>query len=107
MVAKFILANASFDNVTSASRPRIALGQVFEVELRGTYSHVSWSADNDEVLEINDTSGSTATIKATSVGKSNVTLISGSDRLHFSIEVYQEPTATVGMSFGNVRDREA
>ena len=107
MVAKFILPNASFDNVTSATNPRIMLGQTFDVELRGIYGLVRWSADNDEVLDITDDGGFKATIKASNVGKSRVTLTSGRDRLDFVIEVLEEPTVSVGMSFGNIRDRQA
>ena len=106
MVAKFILANASFDNVTGVTRPRILLGETFEVELRGIYGTVSWSADNDEVLDIADDGEFKAKIKAANVGKSHVTITSGRDRVEFTIEVYREPTVSVGMTFGNVRDRQ-
>lgn len=106
MVATFHTSIGSFDNVTGVNRPRFILGQTFDVKLRGVYSSVSWSGDNDEVLDIDDDNGPEATIEATAVGKSKLTLTSGRDQLIIVIEVYEEPTVTVGMTFGNVRDRE-
>lgn len=91
----------------------MVLGEVYDVELsevRGP--RVAWNSDNDEVLDIADDGGHTARITAATVGKSTITLTQDlpgpRDRLvgRFHIEVYAEPTVSVGMKFGNVRDRE-
>lgn len=101
------------DDVTEHSFDMV-IGEVYDVELSQVRGHrVDWNSDNDEVLNIEDDAGHVARITAATVGKSVITLTqpvgSGRNRIvgRFNVEVYVEPTETVGMKFGNVRDREA
>lgn len=102
MRANVMLSNAVFPMGTWF---RVALGEAFEIALFNTMGRIRWSADNDEVLEIDDDSGPKAGFKATAVGRSRLEIKGRSSRLVVYIDVYAEPTVTVGMTFGNVRDR--
>lgn len=93
--------------IHQAHRFDIVLGGVAEVTLSGTTGRIEWSAGDDEVLKIEDDNGPFAKIKGAAIGTSRILLLQGGKMIgELHIEVYQEPTVTVGMKFTNVRDRE-
>lgn len=97
MVATLKLKNARVSNIGDFS---VLLGEVFHLALRGVYTRVSWSADNDEVLSIDDDGGPKAKITATAVGRSLLTLRSGHDRKEIWITVFDQGAVTLGGSIG-------
>ena len=85
-----------------------ALGTVFTVKIKEEPRlPLNWFADNDEVLAIEDDAGLVGTITATAKGTSTIEWRNRRPQGTLVIEVFEEPTVSVGMSFGNVRDRQA
>lgn len=97
MVITLKLDNAKVPNVGDF---RVRLGEVFALVLRGVYSRVRWSADNDEVLSIDDDFEFKANITATAVGTSRLTIKSGHDVKEIDITVFDQGAVTLGGSIG-------
>jgi hypothetical protein len=97
MVVTLKLDNAKVPNVGSFS---VRLGEVFSLVLRGIYSRVRWSADNDEVLSIDDDFEFKARITATAVGTSRLTIKSGHDVKEMDITVFDQVAVTLNGTIG-------
>lgn len=97
MNATLKLKNARVANVGDFS---VLLGEEFVLALSGTWGRVSWSADNDEVLAIDDDGGDKAKIKATAIGRSLLTLRSAHRVLEIRITVFDQGAVTLGGSIG-------
>ena len=96
MVITLKLSNAKVPNIGSFG---VRLGEVFKLKVRG-YREVRWSAENDEVLDIDDNGGPIARIKALSVGVSHLTLRTGNVTREIDITVFDQGAVTLGGSIG-------
>lgn len=115
MIATLILSNGAeievYNNsprLTQTRTFKVVLDDKFALDLRGVNGPVRWGTlDNDEVLSIDDNGGPTATITATAIGTSTMTIRARGEEWQLPVEVTKSPRTTqVDFSFGNVRDRQ-
>ncbi len=97
-------ANIIFDNVKAYNVVKfdVRLGETFKIELIGSPDSVRWFFDNDPVLQISvDSTGSIATLKSTSVGKSEIQIQNNGSLLKtLYIEVYDTIDVTLNPTVG-------
>jgi len=102
MEANFIFPNVKAYNVEKAD---VLLGETFRVELVGIEAYtLQWFANNDAVLEVSVEQGSeSATVKATSVGDSELRLFDG-DALakRLNISVFSLEAASLNPKAGKI-----
>lgn len=95
--------NIIFDNVKAYDvfKFDVRLGETFVIEIVESENEVKWFSDNDPVLSLNVNSLS-ATVKATSVGKSEIQLQSqdGIKLKTLYVEVYDMIATSLNISAG-------
>lgn len=88
-------------------RLKVGSGEVFRIELSDAPAGpIRWSADNDEVLDIEDDGGTKATITAATPGKSDLDIVQrGRVICTVLIEVVPAPAARLVPVVGSVQQK--
>jgi hypothetical protein len=97
-------ANIIFDNVKAYNVIKfdVKLGETFKIELIDAPGVLRWFFDNDPILSVSvDESGASATVKTTSIGKSEIQLqADGRLQKTLYVEVYDNIAVALNPTVG-------